>query len=200
MRRKSETRRQAIVETAAEAFRERGFEATSMSEVAARLGGSKATLYNYFCSKESLFVAVMLQAMKAQAHPIVDAFCAAPSVSEALEKLVPAYIRLMLQPDVLAITRMCIAEGERNGFGPSLYEEGPKPAWTRLSARLQRAMDEGELRRADPWRATMHMLALCEAGLVSMRMKGWIAHPTDAEIDTAAADAADAFMRAYRPD
>ena len=46
MRVKSEERRQAMVEVARQAFTELGFENTSMSEIANRLGGSKATLYN----------------------------------------------------------------------------------------------------------------------------------------------------------
>lgn len=45
MRVKSEARRQAILDVAAEVFREHGFEHASMSEMTARLGGSKSTLY-----------------------------------------------------------------------------------------------------------------------------------------------------------
>ena len=42
---------------AREVFFEHGYSATSMSAIAARLGGSKGTLYNYFRSKEELFEA-----------------------------------------------------------------------------------------------------------------------------------------------
>ncbi len=59
MRVKTEERRQAIIEKAREVFQEEGFDRASMSEIAARVGGSKATLYSYFKSKEELFVAVM---------------------------------------------------------------------------------------------------------------------------------------------
>lgn len=199
MRTKSETRRQAIVETAAEAFRERGFDATSMSDIAARVGGSKATLYSYFPSKESLFVAVMHQSVKSQAQPMVEAFYAADDIGEALRRIAPEYIRLMLRPEIMSVTRLCVAEGERGGFGPALYAEGPKPSFQRLADRLEMAMDAGQLRRADPMTAAEHMLALCESGPVHNRMRGWIAPPSDAEIVRAAAAAADAFLRAYAP-
>ena len=59
MRVKTEERRQAIIEVAREAFTAQGFENTSMAEIASRVGGSKATLYNYFSSKEELFAAVI---------------------------------------------------------------------------------------------------------------------------------------------
>ena len=67
MRVKSEARRQAIIDVAKEAFCRQGFEATSMSEIASRVGGSKATLYNYFRSKEEIFIAVMESSATAQA-------------------------------------------------------------------------------------------------------------------------------------
>lgn len=60
MRVKSEAKRQAILAVARESFTRHGFETTSMSAIASEVGGSKATLYNHFSSKEALFEAVML--------------------------------------------------------------------------------------------------------------------------------------------
>jgi AcrR family transcriptional regulator len=48
MKTKTEGKRLAILKAAADVFREVGFERASMSEIRARIGGSKATLYNYF--------------------------------------------------------------------------------------------------------------------------------------------------------
>ncbi len=59
MRVKSEEKRQAILEIAKYSFTKQGFEQTSMSHIAKMLGGSKATLYNYFSSKAAIFTAVM---------------------------------------------------------------------------------------------------------------------------------------------
>ena len=50
-------RRDAIIDVAREVFFEEGYAAASMSSIAARLGGSKGTLYNYFRSKDELFEA-----------------------------------------------------------------------------------------------------------------------------------------------
>lgn len=52
-------RRENILTVATEVFTQTGYGATSMSAIAARLGGSKATLYKYFPSKEQLFEAVL---------------------------------------------------------------------------------------------------------------------------------------------
>lgn len=59
MKKKTETKSQAIVDIAAEVFREMGFQRASMSEICRRVGGSKATIYSYFPSKELLFFEVM---------------------------------------------------------------------------------------------------------------------------------------------
>ncbi len=59
MRRRTEAKRNAILKAAEELFRKKGYQNTSMSEITAKLGGSKATVYGYFKSKKLLFEAVM---------------------------------------------------------------------------------------------------------------------------------------------
>ncbi len=52
-------RRDRIVQVAREVFYEVGYAGASMSMISTRLGGSKATLYAYFNSKEELFDAII---------------------------------------------------------------------------------------------------------------------------------------------
>lgn len=56
---KGEGRRAAILQLAAGHFIENGYAETTMSEIADALGGSKSTLWNYFPSKDSLFLNVI---------------------------------------------------------------------------------------------------------------------------------------------
>ena len=95
MKTKTETKRQAILKAAAEVFREVGFERASMSEIRARIGGSKATLYNYFPSKDKLFFEVMYQAKELELGAITAALNAdTDDLKQELlhfgQKLVPA--------------------------------------------------------------------------------------------------------------
>src|SRR5882757_6223376 len=53
--RRRDERRDHILDVARDAFLSTGYADTSMSAIAARLGGSKGTLYNYFKSKDELF-------------------------------------------------------------------------------------------------------------------------------------------------
>ena len=55
---KKQEQRRAILETAVGLFRERGFAATRVGEIAERLRISEATFFNYFPSKQSVLEAV----------------------------------------------------------------------------------------------------------------------------------------------
>src|SRR4051812_24285385 len=54
-----EPRRVEICRTAAQIFRDRGYDATSVSDIARALGLTKAGLYHYFDSKEALLFEIM---------------------------------------------------------------------------------------------------------------------------------------------
>ena len=68
MRVKTDDRRRAIMDAASAIFHKTGFEGASMAAISAALGGSKATLYSYFESKEDLYEAVMMEAVDEQVH------------------------------------------------------------------------------------------------------------------------------------
>ncbi len=61
---KNDSKRQAILENAYRLFRAQGFDGTSMAEITSQVGGSKATLYSHFHSKEELFVECMMAALQ----------------------------------------------------------------------------------------------------------------------------------------
>jgi AcrR family transcriptional regulator len=55
--------RAGILAAAADLFRQRGYRATTLDEIAQRTGVSKPTLYSYFRSKEELLAAIFHRAM-----------------------------------------------------------------------------------------------------------------------------------------
>ena len=56
-------RREEIVEVAAHVFRDHGFEAATLRDVAAAMGTDRASLYYYFGSKEELLQEIVRQAL-----------------------------------------------------------------------------------------------------------------------------------------
>src|SRR6201985_3540974 len=89
-------RRELILDVAEAVFLEQGFAAASMSEIAARLGGSKGTLYNYFKSKDELFQAYVLRRCALNLEEIYAPTYDGETVPEALTRLGRAYLRRIL--------------------------------------------------------------------------------------------------------
>jgi len=60
---KRDAKRQAILDTAFRLFLAQGFDKTSVAQITVEVGGSKATIYSHFPSKEVLFVECMTAAV-----------------------------------------------------------------------------------------------------------------------------------------
>jgi AcrR family transcriptional regulator len=200
MRVKTEEKRAAIIEAAKAVFLEHGYDAASMAEVSVRAGGSKQTLYSYFASKADLFVAVMLEKGAAQAPGMFDQVHSNQDLRSGLLTFGRAFLTFLMQDDVLAVRRMIMAEGSKSDLGVLFHENGPKRGWTRMADEFAERMDRGEMRRADPWRAAMHLQGLLEAGPFQRCLEGAQETVSDAKLRLTVEEAVDVFLRAYRPD
>src|SRR5271165_403530 len=99
---RSDAKRRAILEVARELFQAQGYAATSMSEIAARLGGSKGTLYNYFRSKEELFAAFMIDTCQIGSNAVFEPLePAGQDLRQALIDLGVNFLHFLLLPDTL---------------------------------------------------------------------------------------------------
>ena len=167
MKKKTEAKRQAIVDMAAEVFREMGFERASMSEICRRVGGSKATIYNYFPSKELLFFEVMHQANEAEfmaIHQVLDH--AAEDIAEALQHFGEGLLALIYSPGVMSARRLVISNFGDGELGRTCFELGPKKSMNEVSEFLLASMEKGKLRQCDPVVATLHLRGLLESELL----------------------------------
>ena len=92
MRVRSEEKRQEIIRIAAGLFEELGYERTSMSAITAQVGGSKATLYGYFSSKEDLLRAVLDHEVNEAADHVMQEFLAEKDLRSGLVRLGISYL------------------------------------------------------------------------------------------------------------
>jgi AcrR family transcriptional regulator len=195
MRTKTDARRQAIIDAAIEIFREMGYDRASMAAISARAGGSKATLYSYFKSKEELFAAAMTDAADADAQPVVELMQSSGDDVETLMRQVGlGYVELIKLPHALAITRTAVAEGANPELGPLLYERGPRRAVDLMADFLARLIEQKRIRPVDPQIAALHLKALFSAGVQEPLLFG-----VEPELATeqAVEAAVDVFLRAY---
>ncbi|MBG6242813.1 MAG: TetR/AcrR family transcriptional regulator [Candidatus Symbiopectobacterium sp. Dall1.0] len=198
MRVKSETKRQAILDIATRAFIEQGFNNTSMSEIASRVGGSKSTLYNYFSSKEEIFSAVMASSAKANIAEAFESVDPKKDIETTLNQFGRNYLSSVLSSGLMAIWRMAISESERSDIGRLFYAEGPQKGWKRLSHYLSKKSDEGILRHSDSWVCAMHLKGLIEAELFLVAALGVDTAPDAKRIEDTVSRAITVFLLAYR--
>ncbi|UCH05649.1 MAG: TetR/AcrR family transcriptional regulator [Candidatus Thorarchaeota archaeon] len=84
-------RREAIIRTARGFFTDQGYELTMVDKVALEAGYTKATIYNYFESKDDLFIAVVAKTFEKLARILEDSM-KQPDVAYDLRSLGDAYL------------------------------------------------------------------------------------------------------------
>ncbi len=80
--------------TAAQLFRDRGFDATSVSDVARALGLTKAGLYHHFESKEALLFEIMMFGLDKVRDEVVIPVRAIRDPAERLKQLIIRHARI----------------------------------------------------------------------------------------------------------
>ena len=194
---RTEEKRHEIVKAAQELFEEHGFDRTSMSMISERVGGSKATLYGYFRSKEQILSAVLVYDVTEEADRLMNEILAANDLREGLVKLGFAYMMRRLSATPVANIRMVATLPDGSKIGKDFYENVLRPAWQRLADRFEQMMDEGILKRADPWTAAMHWKGLNEWDMFERRLLQAMPGPDPKFLEKSSALAADAFLQLY---
>ena len=140
-----------IVSAAVELFRDRGFEATRLEDVADKAGVSKATIYLYFESKEDLFYALIREkVVPLLEQTIAQADSFKGTASDFLRMKAQGLGRLFAHSEQGAILKLVTSEARRFPELATYYrEEVPARALENIAKVIQRGIDEGEFRECD---------------------------------------------------
>lgn len=195
-----QARRAAIMALAARSFMEKGYAGTTMSGIAADMGGSKGTLWSYFPSKEQLFAAVL-------DHKVADYRLSLSRILDPCDDLEPTLRRFctsllskVTSSEAIALNRLVTAEATRfPEVGAIFYEHAPRSTMRLLATYLAGAMERGQLRRDDPEGAAHALMTLVMAGCHRKMLWGLTDRATAGEIESDCAFALDLFLRAYAP-
>jgi AcrR family transcriptional regulator len=198
---KSEAKRQAILETAYRLFREQGFEKTSMSEITAQVGGSKGTLYSHFSSKEGLFAECLTEAIEQfVSGPLASLDKQQGDMEPTLRHFGVNFLQCVCSSDMIDVQRLLFAESARLGMGPLSFSR-IIVLRDHVAAYLGECMEAGKLRREDPVVAANHLRGLLESEVLEPLLLNAIGNlPDEAGRTQAAQRAVSVFLRAYAPD
>ena len=196
-----DARREAILDVAAEVFLNEGFDAASMSTIAAKVGGSKSTLYNYFKSKEEIF----------QAH--IERYCGwqgaemfqllddeVDDVRAALTRLGRRYVTNVMSERNMRHFRLIAAASERSpDLGRTFYEAGPLRGARLLGDFLARLKLEGRIEVDDPVVAAHQFIGLCQNRMLKARLVNYVGEPSPEEVAAEVDAAVGLFMAGFSP-
>lgn len=223
MRTKTIARRDAILAAARQVFEEYGFENSSMTQIAERLGSSKATLYRYFATKEALFMELVRDYATATDAKLMALLCGPaamdashPLPSEAMQALTSLdpqadveatlkhfateIIRKFYTPESYAGTRMIIAAASANPeIGKMFYETSYVLGMRFLEDYCQQLVAASKLRICDHIMAAAHFRALLEAEFNTKGLFNVLETLSEAQIEGIVARGVEAFMRIYSP-
>jgi TetR/AcrR family transcriptional regulator, cholesterol catabolism regulator len=112
--------KQEILRTAARLFQQRGYDATSMNDVAAALKLSKGGLYHHFQSKDEILFEIMNHAMEITQERVLNPVQNIADPEERLKTLIRLHIEVVLSPRDREITVML---HENHPLPPSLRKQ-----------------------------------------------------------------------------
>lgn len=133
-----------VLDAARKIFLKRGFEGTSIDEIAQAARSGKQTIYARFRNKRELFTAVVTRDIETR---IVQSGSAVPSGATMEERLVSAgtfMLHLSLDPERIGLMRLAIAETHRFPDLASTVSRTAQQLSTEVGAQLL-----GEMTRSD---------------------------------------------------
>jgi len=136
-------------QVAAELFLAHGFEGVSVDEIVRAVGGSKTNVYNFFGSKERLFVSVVDELCQEFLAPLAALDVTRCSLREGLRKLGRKLLSVLLAERHLSFHRLVMAEsGRLPEVGEMWRQRGPERTKSMIDALISR--------HADPKRLSPH--------------------------------------------
>lgn len=137
---------ESILAVAEQLFAERGYEATSMSELAQRAGVSKANIFHHFHSKRELYLAVMQAACKDSRQALLEIRAGNGSTRERLTGFMRRHLRNLLDNE--EVSRLVLREVLESGpeHGRELAERVFAEGFRQLVETVREGQEHGELR------------------------------------------------------
>jgi TetR/AcrR family transcriptional repressor of mexJK operon len=185
-----------MLEVAAELFLRDGYEQTSIDAILVRSGGSKATLYAYFPTKEDLFRAVIDSVVvndqrPAELDPAADA-------QVVLTEFAVARLTVMLSQRHRAILGLIIAERDRFPDLARMYQErGPLRSQALLQTYLEALRSNGQLELADVDEASEFFIGMLKQRWNAQMLFVAAPMPSDAAIREHSARVVKRFLAAF---
>src|SRR5579871_3986400 len=183
-RRRKDARPTEIVAAALACFKERGYSATRLEDVATKAGVTKGTIYLYYASKEDLFKAVVRGELIPNIEHLEQVSRASDSAAAMLGRFFSIWTEHVLPSPASVIPKLVIAEAGNFPELARFYRESVVERGLALvGSMIRRGIDNGEFRRVDVEHVVYSVLAPL---LITVLMKHSLQLPGDQPLDAKA--------------
>jgi TetR/AcrR family transcriptional regulator, repressor of fatR-cypB operon len=184
--REKRARQKEILKAARELFVSKGFRETTLDEIAHHAEFGKGTLYNYFDSKEEIFIGIIEQAVEETLAIACESIATPGGVREKL--LLYAHRLISYVKDngeLLHVIYHELHRGDAPANVAKLREiiNRSRGAWEVLAEPLRTGIDDGTLRNCDP----LQLVVLFDGMLRGYCFQRFVIDPARADDDFAAA-------------
>jgi AcrR family transcriptional regulator len=187
-----------LLDAAAAVFMEKGFDATSMGEIAKHAHASTETFYRHFPTKEKLFERVLLRRTEHLKGKLISALTSNEAPEKALAAFGELGLSLLLAPEMLALHRILVMEkGRFPDVVASFYAQGPARVEAALAAYLAEQIKKGTLRKMNPDVGARQFFDLVVPEFLFGINLNLRPSPTKAEMRQRVKDAIDCFLHGY---
>lgn len=197
-------KRKALLLAATEVFLDKGFDSTSMDDIATKATVSKPTVYKYFVDKERLYAEIVRSTtgeIDALMRLVVETLAGQRNVESSLTVLARQFITALMQPRILRLRRLVIANSERfPDVGRTWYMEGFERVLATLATSFQDLNDRKLLHVDDPLLAANHFVGLLLWIPINKAMFTGDHGSSQVELERLASSAVRAFLRGYGSD
>ena len=191
-------KKMAILDAATSMFLDLGYAATSMNALVAKIGGSKATIYAHFSSKQVLFEAVTEHVMEKNMTAFHGDELKTMDLENGLIMIGKKLLELVLSDHHIRLSRLVI--GETPNFpeiGRAYYDRGPSIANKDISAFLVSATQGSDKALPDPDKTARHFSAMLIHHIFLERLCGRCDVPSAEKIGLIVEDAVHDLFKIY---
>ncbi len=187
-----------LLDAATKFFMEKGFDATSMGQIAKYAHASTETFYRHFPTKEELFERVLLRRTDRLNGQLSSVLFSGDAPEKALTAFGELGLSLLLAPDAISLHRILVMEkGRFPNIVESFHSQGPERVQAALASYLAEQIEKGKLRKMNPDVGSRQFFDLVIPEFhFGMELRSRPA-PTKAEMRQRVKEAIDCFLHGY---
>ncbi len=150
---------EVIMKAARNVFLKKGYDGTTMQEIADKAGMNKSLLHYYFRSKDKLFQGIFLDVFRMFIPRFSEIFMSDKSIFEKIEEFSDHYIEMMIQNPLMPSFVLREISTNPQSLVDAMKDMGAKPEF--MIEAIKTEIEKGNIIEIDPSQLLVNLIGLC---------------------------------------